>query len=553
MCMEGDRLSRTLTTNAQIARILQNFVFRRVPMKRIRLSIMMVLAFLLVAVPVGAQMPDDNTLVVAQSVDVGALEPALVGSRAEANIFGHLFATLYDITETGTLAPMLATGYTISEDGTEWTFTLNEGLTCHDGEPLTAEDVVYTFQRAADPANGFTGNTVGFIFPSVGYVDARADGELEVTIITDRPQSEPLRLGLLSEVYIHCKDYYSSITLEQAAEAPVGSGPYQFVEWVRDDYVLIEKAPTFTLFDSAFDRIVWRVIPEASTRVAELIAGNVDIISNVPPDQVAAINNSGTAMVQSVAGTRRMYVGFQFGEAFADAPGYEALQKTEVRVALQYAVDVPTICRTLLGTECERASSMVNPPNDNPNLEPYPYDPARAEELLDAAGYPRGADGVRFETVLMGPRGRYLNDAAVVQAIGQYLSDVGVQTTVEILDWSSDYVPRVRQKNVGPLFFLGTGGSTWSALYDMADLSSPTAGTNYTNWNNEEWFELWDATAGADPATERELINRMLEVFYNDPPWLLLYFQPDFYGVSNRLNWQARRDEQIVLYTASLK
>lgn len=551
--MEGDRLSRTLTTNAQIARILQNFVFRRVPMKRIRLSIMMVLAFLLVAVPVGAQMPDDNTLVVAQSVDVGALEPALVGSRAEANIFGHLFATLYDITETGTLAPMLATGYTISEDGTEWTFTLNEGLTCHDGEPLTAEDVVYTFQRAADPANGFTGNTVGFIFPSVGYIDARADGELEVTIITDRPQSEPLRLGLLSEVYIHCKDYYSSITLEQAAEAPVGSGPYQFVEWVRDDYVLIEKAPTFTLFDSAFDRIVWRVIPEASTRVAELIAGNVDIISNVPPDQVAAINNSGTAMVQSVAGTRRMYVGFQFGEAFADAPGYEALQKTEVRVALQYAVDVPTICRTLLGTECERASSMVNPPNDNPNLEPYPYDPARAEELLDAAGYPRGADGVRFETVLMGPRGRYLNDAAVVQAIGQYLSDVGVQTTVEILDWSSDYVPRVRQKNVGPLFFLGTGGSTWSALYDMADLSSPTAGTNYTNWNNEEWFELWDATAGADPATERELINRMLEVFYNDPPWLLLYFQPDFYGVSNRLNWQARRDEQIVLYTASLK
>lgn len=522
-------------------------------MKRIRLSIMMVLAFLLVAAPVGAQMPDDNTLVVAQSVDVGALEPALVGSRAEANIFGHLFATLYDITETGTLAPMLATGYTISEDGTEWTFTLNEGLTCHDGEPLTAEDVVYTFQRAADPANGFTGNTVGFIFPSVGYVDARADSELEVTIITDRPQSEPLRLGLLSEVYIHCKDYYSSITLEQAAEAPVGSGPYQFVEWVRDDYVLIEKAPTFTLFDSAFDRIVWRVIPEASTRVAELIAGNVDIISNVPPDQVAAINNSGTAMVQSVAGTRRMYVGFQFGEAFADAPGYEALQKTEVRVALQYAVDVPTICRTLLGTECERASSMVNPPNDNPNLEPYPYDPARAEELLDAAGYPRGADGVRFETVLMGPRGRYLNDAAVVQAIGQYLSDVGVQTTVEILDWSSDYVPRVRQKNVGPLFFLGTGGSTWSALYDMADLSSPTAGTNYTNWNNEEWFELWDATAGADPATERELINRMLEVFYNDPPWLLLYFQPDFYGVSNRLNWQARRDEQIVLYTASLK
>ncbi len=516
---------------------------------------LLLMVLLLVAIPlaVQAQTPDETTLVIAQSVDVGSLEPSIVGSRAESNIFNHLFGTLYEISEDGSLQPYLATSYSISEDGKEWTFTLNEGLTCHDGEPLTAEDVVYTFQRAADPANAFTGNTVGFVFPSVGYVDARAESDLEVTIVTDSAQSEPLRLGLLSEVYIHCKDYYSGLTLEQAAEAPVGSGPYRFVEWVRDDYVLIEKNPDFTLRPAGFEQIYWRVIPEASTRVAELIAGNVDIIANVPPDQVAAVDASGVAAVQSVSGTRRMYVGFQFGENFADAPGYDAIQNTDVRVALQYAVDVPTICSTLLGTECERASSMVNPPNNNPNLTPYPYDPAMAEQLLDAAGYPRGENGVRFEITLMGPRGRYLNDANVVQAIGQYLTDVGVQTTVEILDWSSDYLPRVREKNVGPLFFLGTGGGTWAALYDMADLSAPDAGTNYTNWANEEWFSLWDSAQGVDQETERELVNQMLEVFYNDPPWLLLYFQPDFYGVSSRVDWQARRDEQIVVYGATLK
>ncbi len=508
------------------------------------------LALLATAFGVYAQTtPDENTLVIGQSVDVGSLEPSLVGSRAEANIFGHLYGTLFDITADGTLAPYLANSYSISEDGTEWTFTLNEGLTCHDGEALTAEDVVYTFQRAANPENAFTGNTVGFVFPSVGYVDARAENDLEVTIITDRAQSEPLRLGLLSEVYLHCKDYYESLTLEEAAESPVGSGPYRFVEWVRDDYVAIEAVDPSA---PSFDRIVWRVIPEASTRVAELIAGNVDIVANVPPDQVAAVDASGVAAVQAVQGTRRMYVGFQFGEAFADSPGYDAIQNTAVRVALQYAIDVPTICSSLLGTECTRASSMVNPPNDNPNLTPYPYDPAMAEQLLDEAGYPRNADGVRFEITLMGPRGRYLNDANVVQAIGQYLTDIGVQTTVEILDWSSDYLPRVREKNVGPIFFLGTGGSTWSALYDMADLSAPDAGTNYTNWNNSEWFELWDSTAGTTPEEERELINQMLEVFYNDPPWLLLYFQPDFYGVSNRVAWQARRDEQVIVLDASL-
>jgi len=522
--------------------------------RKSRFSLLFIV-LLLVTMPmvIQAQTPDETTLVIAQSVDVGALEPALINSRAESNIFNHLYGTLFEISENGTLDPYLATSYTISEDGTEWTFTLNEGLTCHDGEPLTADDVVYSFQRAADPANAFTGNTAGFVFPSVGYVDARVDGDLEATIITDRAQSEPLRLGLLSEVYIHCQDYYSSITLEEAAENPVGSGPYRFVEWVRDDYVLIEKVPDYTLRTAGFDQIYWRVIPEASTRVAELIAGNVDIIANVPPDQVAAVDNSGSATVQAVSGTRRMYVGFQFGEAFADAPGYEAIQNTDVRVALQHAIDVPTICATLLGTDCERASSMVNPPNNNPELSPYTYDAAEAERLLDEAGYPRGENGVRFEITLMGPRGRYLNDANVVQAIGQYLTDVGVQTTVEILDWSSDYLPRVREKNVGPLFFLGSGGSTWSALYDMADLSAPTAGTNYTNWMNEEWFSLWDSTAGLDPAAEREVVNEMLEVFYNDPPWLLLYFQPDFYGVSNRIEWQARRDEQIVVYGATLK
>jgi peptide/nickel transport system substrate-binding protein len=521
-------------------------------MKQVRF-VFVLLALLTLVSAVSAQLPDENTLVVAQSVDVGSMEPSIVGSRAEANIFGHLFATLYEITETGELSPFLASSYSISEDGTEWTFNLNEGLTCHNGEPLTAEDVVYTFQRATDPANAFTGNTVGFVLPFLGYVDARVDGDLAATIIMDGPQSESLRLGLLSEVYIHCKDYYEGLTVEEAAEAPVGSGPYEFVEWVRDDYVLTRAVEGYTLRETAFDTIVWRVIPEASTRTAELIAGNVDVIANVPPDQVAAINNSGTAEVQAVAGTRRIYVGFQFGEAFADAPGYEALQKSEVRVALQYAVDVETICAALLGTECERASSMVNPPNNNPNLAPYPFDPARAEELLDAAGYPRGENGIRFETVLQGPRGRYLNDAAVVQAIGQYLSDVGVQTTVEILDWSSDYVPRINEKNVGPMFFLGSGGSTWSALYDMGDLSTPTAGTNYTNWPNEEWFTLFAEAQGVDPETERELVNQMLEVFYNDPPWLLLYFQPDFYGVSTRLDWQARRDEQVIVYNAKLK
>lgn len=519
-------------------------------------KIVLVLAvFALLPLVIYAQSPgpDETTLVISQSVDVDSWEPSEVNSRAESNIFTHIFGTLFEITETGELSPYLASAVSYSEDGSGVTFTMVEGLTCHDGEPLTAEDVAFTFNRAGDDANGFTGNTAGFVFDSAGFIRAEAVSELDVTIFVDRYQS--INLGLLSEVFVHCKDSYEAMSLEEAAQMPIGSGPYKFVEWVPDSHTVLEKVEGFGLREAGFDRLVWRVIPEASTRVAELIAGNVDIISNLVPDQSEAVNGSGVAEVQAVQGTRRMYVGFNQRDVYDDTEGGRAIKNTDVRVALQYAVDVPTICVTLLGTECERASSMVNKPNDNPNLSPYPYDPAKAEELLDAAGYPRGDNGVRFDIVFQAGAGRYLNDVNVVQAIAQYLTDVGVNVDLQIMDWSSEFVPALRTHDVGPLYFVGTGGGTWNAEYDMADISTPTGATNYTEWSNPRWFELREGLADASLTAEARqgIINEMLEVMYNDPPWLFLYFQPDFYGVNNRVAWEARRDEQIIVYNATLK
>ncbi len=523
------------------------------PGKRTMITLV-IMVMALVPLVISAQAPEasESTLVIAQSVDVDGWEPSEVNSRAEANIFGHMFATLYEISEDGSLQPYLANDVTTNEDGTEITWTLNEGLTCHDGEPLTAEDVAYTFNRAGDDENGFTGNTAGFVFDSAGFISAEAVSELEVTIFVEQFQS--INLGLLSEVYIHCKDSYEAMSLEEAALMPIGSGPYSFVEWVADSYALIERVEGFDLRETFFDQIVWRVIPEASTRTAELIAGNVDIISNLVPDQIPAVEATDIAAVQAVQGTRRMYVGFQFNPFFEGEPGFAEIQDPAVRIAIQHAVDVPTICSTLLGTDCTRASSMVNPPNDNPNLEPYPYDPELAGQLLDEAGYPANEDGVRFEITLQAGAGRYLNDVNVVQAIGQYLTDVGVVTNVEILDWSSEFVPALRLHEVGPLYFVGTGGGTWNAQYDMADLSDPVGATNYTEWSNPEWFSLRETLfdPSLSPEATQDIVNTMLEVFYNDPPWLLLYFQPDFYGVSNRIDWNARRDEQIIAYNARL-
>ncbi len=510
-----------------------------------------------VATAAFAQAPDANTLVVAQSVDARQLDPAAIGSRPEANIAAHLWGTLTTVTRDGEIVPALADSYTFNAAGNEITYRLKSGLTCHNGEALTASDAAYSFNRAADPANAFTGNTPGYVLPGTGFVEARADSDLDVTIVLSR--RNPVAPALLGEVYIHCEQTYAAMSSDEAANTPMGSGAYRFVEWVRDDRLVMEKVAGHPLaVDGAFDRIVWRVIPEASTRAAELIAGNVDIVANVSPDQAGTIDASGRARVQAVAGTRRIYVGFNFRQQlFGDSEGAAAIQNVLVRRAINHAVDVETICSQLLGTECERATGLVNPPNGNPNLEPYAYDPEGAERLLDEAGYPRGANGVRFTIRLQSPNNRYLNDANVALAIGQYLSDVGVQTEVDLLDFASVYVPLITTaggNTAGPLFLLGSGGTIADARIDMTDLSRPDAGTNYTGWTNPDWYSGWDRLAAqTDAAGERTVINEMLQVFYDDAPWLMMYFQPDFYGVSSRVEWQARRDEKVLVFDATLR
>ncbi|NIW37508.1 MAG: ABC transporter substrate-binding protein, partial [Gemmatimonadetes bacterium] len=150
--------------------------------------------------------------------------------------------------------------------------------------------------------------------------------------------------------------------------------------------------------------------------------------------------------------------------------------------------------------------------------------------------------------------GRYVNDVNVVLAITQYLQDVGLDVDLELMEWSSVYTPLLRERSMGPLFFLGTGGGLWSPIYDMTDLAEVDSGTNYTHWADERWFSRWaELSEAATPEETRRIINEMLQVFYDDGPWLHLYFQPDFYGVSNRIAWTARHDERVHLFDAGFR
>ncbi len=512
--------------------------------------------------------PDDDTLVIAINGEPGSLDPAQVGGTTGGSNFRimmHTFASLYELGQaSGAIDPYLAHSFTVSDDGTEWTFHMHEGLTCHDGEPLTAEDAAYSFNRMADPENGFDGNSAGFVVASTGFIEARADSELDVTIVAQKPQNRAMRLGLYSEILVHCKDSYEAMTLEEATRNVVGSGPYSLTEWVPGEYISMHAVEGFDLRPQGFDELVWRFIPEPSTAVAEVITGNVDIYKEFPATQADAISNSGVAEARFFPGTTRVYIGFNLNP---DAPfrvdtpslGADAIMETDVRVALQYAIDTDAICENLLLTTCERATSLVNSPNDHPTLEPYPYDPAKAEELLDAAGYPRGDDGVRFSLEMKSRRLSGALAPEVVLATAQMLSDIGVQTEA-IFQESGDWVTELLSHDLGPLYFGRTGGSEWSAQYDMADIPGHAAGceeaeTNYTHWKNDFWCDGWDTLPSltADPEAERALEIAMLEEFYRDPPWLMLFAGPRTEAVSNRIEYQSRADYFITGYAATLK
>ena len=535
--------------------------------------LMFILVLLLGLMPLAGQAqsvptPDDDTIVVVENREPGSLDPSQVGGATGGGNFRillHLFATLYELGQAdGAIDPYLAHSFSVSDDGTEWTFHLNEGLTCHDGEPLTAEDAAYSFNRMADPANGFTGNSAGFVVASTGFVEARADSELDVTIVANKPQNRAMRLGLIAEVLVHCKDSYEAMSMEEAARNVVGSGPYSMAEWVPGEYIRANRVEGFGPRDTYFEEIVWRFIPEPSTAVAEVITGNVDILKGFPATQVDAINNSGVAEARSFPGTTRIYIGIQMNPEAGfrvDTPslGADAIMETDVRVALQYAIDVEAICENLLRTTCQRATSLVNRPNNHPTLEPYPYDPMKAEELLDAAGYPRGDDGVRFSLELKARRATGAGGSDVSLAIAQYLTDIGVQTEAIFME-TADWREQLIYHQLGPLYMGGTGGSKWSAQYDMADIPGHLAGgaaaeTNYTHWDNDVWFDGWDALPAltADPEAERALEIAMLEEFYNDPPWLMLYAGPRLEAVSNRLDYRSRADFFITVYDAKVK
>ena len=359
--------------------------------------------------------PEPTELRVGLSLDVESMDPFFVNQAAGWSVVHALFDHLVDRDFEGEIVPALATSWTATEDPPSIEFELREDVAFHNGEPFNAESVKFSVERMlaeeeAPNQGKFTA------IDSVEVVD-----DYTVRFNLNKPDGT-LFDSLTSRLAMLPPLYFEEVGAEGFAEAPVGTGPFTFVEWLPDDHVTLAANEGYWEGSykgmPAVDTVLFRPIPEAATRAAELEAGGVDIIQDVLPDQMDELEAAGLVVVPDEA-FQLQYVFFTTDDE--SAPTYDV----KVRQALNYAVDVDAIIENLLAGLGSRIASPVGPGylGYNPDAEPYPYDPEKAKELLAEAGF---ADG--FETTLDTTTAGHTD---VIDAVAGYLSEVGVDVTIQ--------------------------------------------------------------------------------------------------------------------------
>lgn len=480
---------------------------------------------LLAAVAVGWSQSAPTRAVVAQGVDIETMDPTFASSTATWNVLHHVFEPLMLRDADMNLQPVLALSWE-SIDELTWEFKLREGVSFHSGAPFNADAVKFTLERMFSPDVTTIHRAVRDIpLDHVEVVD-----DYTVRIVTKTPTV--LMPHFLRTVLILDPTVYGSN--EPVIDRASGTGPYTFSSWVRDSGVELRANADYWNGAPAIDQLLFRPIPENSTRVAELLTGAVDLIVNVPPDDLPQIETARTHSLISQGG-RDVFIGLRADKAPFD--------DVRVRQAVNYAVDRQAINDAILGGYGELYGSVVMPPNNAPEVEPYPYDPERAKALLAEAGVPRG-----LEITLQTPNGRYLKDVEAAQAVAAYLSQVGFNAKVEVLEWSV-FSDAWLNKKTKEMFLLGLGG--W--FDGQGELTWLRDVTSNTGWVNEEFESGFQRLATTFDLVERaELIQTLDRLAFEEAPWLFLWRQPSLYGASNRLNWQPRRDEYIFLWDASI-
>lgn len=479
---------------------------------------------------------DSKTLVIANGTDVVSFDIHDHNTTSTEAVHVNMFNYLLTNEGEEGFKPDLAESWENVDDKT-WSFKLKEGVKFHNGEDLTADDVKYTLERIAKDDTLLEHGNYNQI------QEVKVVGDYEFEIITKNP--EPALLNRLSRLgsAILPKDYIETEGWEVFLEQPVGTGPYKFKEWKKDDRLTLEANTEYFGEAPKWDEVVFRSIPEDSTRVSELLTGGVDVAVNIPPTDVERINSTdGVSVVQSP--TQRVMM-FTLRTDEGSVTG-----DPKVREAIDLAIDKQAIVDSLLEGAGTVTRTRVTPGNIGANEDLYGkslYDPEKAKQLLEEAGH---ADG--FELALSAPNGRYLKDKETVELVTAMLSEVGITVNLELMEWSA-FNQKYQEKGFGEMFYIGYGNSMFDASLALDRLTTEEA-AGESDYNNPEVNDLLLAAEQNMNAEERaQQYQKAQELIAEDRPQIYMFQLDAITGINDRLNFEPRLNEMFYVDSITLK
>lgn len=458
------------------------------------------------------------------------LDPQLIDDGTERAVNDNIYETLLTRTPTGELtADGLAAALPEQIEEDVWQFTIREGITWHNGDPFTVEDVAASVNRIIDP--DFASQQGSFFGTITG---AEVVDETTVNIMTNGPDPVlPSRMYWMKIVPASAPTgALGAAEDSDFAVNPVGTGPYKLVEWARGDHITIEKNDDYWGENpSNIESVTYVFIPEAGTRQAGLISGEYDLVPNLLPEDIESAPNFATVR------------GLEHAMVVLNTTG-GITEDVNVRRALYHAINSESIANDLFqGYATVEPCQPMDPSwfGFHPDLEPFPYDADEARRLLEEAG-------VAGETIqLVGTAGRWLKDREVLEAIANFWREVGLEVDLQVFDLG-EYNTRLFHggKNIPDSIFVSSSNELLDADRNLSAYLQP----NFLGGaNNDPHMEdlLLTARTETDVDARQALYEEALEISCEDAYLLNLYNNEDIYGFAENFEWDPRVDAKLLI------
>ncbi len=454
-----------------------------------------------------------------------SLDPHIQWNPDSYYVYRNVFDNLLTRNNDGDIIPQIATSWEQVSDN-EVTFEIRDDVVFHDGEKLTADDIVFSVKRITDPDFGS---------PQLGQFNKIADvektGEHSVKMITDGPY--PALMAQLVKLSIVPEHVVTKVGNEAFNLAPVGSGPYQFDGWDRGVSVTLKKNDNYWGDEGAFETAVFRAVPDAATRVANLRAGTADLVVSLDSDLAAQLAVADGVGIRNSPTERVGYLGINL-----DKPPFD---KLEMRQALAAAIDREAIVEGILGGGERVVGQLASPAHFGwaEGIEPIPYDLEAARKITQAdADY--AATPATFATAPV-------FDQRIVQALQQMLNDAGFNVSISMTDMAT-YLALVRQE---PAENSELSFGRWSCACQDADgITYPLlhSGSSWSRVNDTDLDKLLETSRSSlDPEKRQSAYADVHRIVKDNVYTLPLYQAAVLYGASDNLQFQPTANESMFL------